>query len=220
MRRNPRARYPLPNPIEPDLTACLKMTVPDSREYRVAIRGQLYALSRAYVWADDPDHFALDAAARMRDAYETLTFAPSCGECPCAYAVPDDVYCPQDSGLRAVRMMSTGDGCDSHERVYFSRSIIDVGSGVARIGYSFFDFSDDTDCATAIVEIRAFQTGVGSPSWSLQWRDSSFDDHEETSFDDEFFFGAIPDAQKICLSLNSNFCAVMTINGPCIPLEA
>jgi len=218
--RKPRQKWVLPDQVEPGIVACLSMLIPDSPAYRAAVNGALFGLTRWYNWADDPLHFAKDTADRMLDAYDSIVISPECpSPCPGAYAVPNDTNCPNEVAWRSVRMMSTGDTCDSHERVYFSRSIIDEFSGVARIGYSFFNFVTDDPCASAIIEIRAFQTGIGSPNWVLQWRDSANVDHEEdSSADDEFLFGAIPDAQFMCLSLNSNFCAVMTINGQAIPL--
>lgn len=80
-RKNGTARYPLPDPVNPESSTCLKMVIPDTREYRVAVRGQLYALSRAYVWGDDSEHTALSVASLMRDAYDTLEFG-ACADCP------------------------------------------------------------------------------------------------------------------------------------------
>lgn len=75
-------RYPLPNPVEPGSEICARISIPDAPEYIDAVTGQLFTLTRAYAWANDADHFAIDTAARMMTAFDTLSFSPDCDTLP------------------------------------------------------------------------------------------------------------------------------------------
>lgn len=65
-RRNPQARYTLPDTINPTGTKCFTVYVPNEKFYIAAFRGQMKALASAYAWQDDDSHLALDAANRWK----------------------------------------------------------------------------------------------------------------------------------------------------------
>lgn len=79
-KRRPLTRWVLPNPVEPGIVACAQMVIPDSPEYRAAVRGALYSLTKPYNWSDDPLHFAVGTGERMMIAYDTLKFQEVCGD--------------------------------------------------------------------------------------------------------------------------------------------
>lgn len=213
-KRKPAARYMLPeyNDLGWDY-ACVP--IPKDQNHHAAFWGQMHALASAYVWSNDDTHAALDAAAAWREIVDKIQISDRSCACPEFYAYANDVNCPNTVDLRTIRVMDDCGQCTSVERVYFSRSIIDVIAGVARIGYSFATLDGDLDCGGHICQIRAFQTGIGTPTWNLQWRDCDFEDHEviDTTSGDEFVYNDIS-AIWVCLSLNSNFCASMAIDGP------
>lgn len=78
-RRNPPARYVLPETVEPPGTKCFTIHVPNEKNYLAAFRGQMEALARAYAWGDDEAHTAIEAAARWRSVLDGM------GDC----GVPD-----------------------------------------------------------------------------------------------------------------------------------
>lgn len=75
-KRVSTARYPLPLVINPDSRVCFKIEVPNDIYHIGAFLGQIYALSRAFSWGDDPTHKALLAAEVWRDIFDNLR--PGC----------------------------------------------------------------------------------------------------------------------------------------------
>lgn len=214
MRKHPPARYMLPETDDfSTVYACVP--VPDEVNHKAAFWGQMYALSSARVWANDDAHGAIDAAETWRNNVENITIADACNSCPGFALQYDDVYCPQGEGLVTVRPILLCDGCDAGSKVLFSRSVIDITNGIARIGYVAWDLTFDNIVGGHICSVRAYATGITtSPDWTLQWRDCLNNDFEEIQNDtDEFLFTDF-EAQKLCLTCNSNFCAVVTWNGP------
>lgn len=67
MRKNPPAKWALPETIDPATTKCYQINVPDDPAHIAAFRGALLGLASAYNWADDPAHKAKDVAAVWRD---------------------------------------------------------------------------------------------------------------------------------------------------------
>lgn len=180
----------------------------------------LYRLTWSDNWERDGSDTAADVARVWDEIYESirdrLNEGLACGdECPGFYLQINDVNCPNEEELRTTRVIFDNGTCSSRERVHFSRSILDLTAGVARIGYSCFDATDDTACGGHIAQVRAFKTGLtGSPSWVLQWRDCVDADHEViVNGIDEFVHNDF-EAQWLCLSLNDNFCATVAIDGP------
>lgn len=72
-RRNPPARYTLPNNLAPSTFKCFRVSVPDDPFFIAAFRGQMLELGSALAWADDPDHKALQAAATWREVIANMT---------------------------------------------------------------------------------------------------------------------------------------------------
>jgi hypothetical protein len=77
-KRYPRAKWPLPNPVDPGEFTCLSLRIPNSREYRMAVRGALDQLAHAWAWEDDPLHFAKDVADFIRPYVTQLQFNDLC----------------------------------------------------------------------------------------------------------------------------------------------
>jgi len=76
-RRNPPAKWTLPDVVDPPDRICYKIEVPDNIYHKAAFFGALLDLASAYKWADDPDHKAVQVAAVWRDIIENLE---SCGD--------------------------------------------------------------------------------------------------------------------------------------------
>jgi len=83
-RKNPPARYTLPADPLPDTSICVQIQIPNDPMHLAAFQGQVKALSRAYAWADDPDHTALLAAQAWQPVFDDLCLNPS----PCGAEVP------------------------------------------------------------------------------------------------------------------------------------
>lgn len=214
-----RAKIPLPSNLAPDVFKCYPFYIPYDQEYIGMFFGALQQLT---VWSSYDIDGTLAGktvadvwAGVMDDARNSSCLAP----CPGAYAIKDVIYCPQEPSEFEVRQMSTGDLCDSNERVYFSKSNFNVGAGTARVGYSFFDFVTDDPCVITVYEVRGFMFGtIVTHTWTLQWRDEFGVDHEVDQDDTEFAWTTSFTAQKLCLSSNHDFMAVITINQPKIAL--
>jgi hypothetical protein len=67
-----RARYTLPDVVDPDKRRCITIEIPDNIYHYAAFYGQILALSRAYSWGNDAAHTALAVAAVWRRVLETL----------------------------------------------------------------------------------------------------------------------------------------------------
>lgn len=72
MRRNPPAKWVLPEAVDPPTTKCFVIEVPDDPQHIAAFRGALLNLASAYKWADDATHMAKDVALRWRQAIEEM----------------------------------------------------------------------------------------------------------------------------------------------------
>lgn len=63
MRRNPRAKWVLPDVVDPPDRLCFQIEVPNNIYHIAAFRGALYMLSSAIFWQDDIEHTAKRVAA-------------------------------------------------------------------------------------------------------------------------------------------------------------
>jgi hypothetical protein len=70
--KNRRARYTLPDVIDPVGRKCFAVYVPDNLYHVAAFRGQLEALAHARSWGNDPAHTALDVAKVWRDVVDSV----------------------------------------------------------------------------------------------------------------------------------------------------
>jgi len=209
-----KALIPIPANTTPTEFGCWQFSLPLDGEWQGQFFGALDQLRRWNSYERDALHQGADIAAIWADIIDQAR-AGICGDqCPGFYLNINDVNCPNLEGLRTSRVVRDCGNCGGRERVYFSRSIIDIIAGVARIGYSAFDFTDDTPCGGHFCQVRAYQTGIGTPTWVLQWRDCLNQDHEIVdTTGDEFVYNEF-DARWMCLSLNSNFCATVSVSGP------
>lgn len=209
-----KALIPIPADTDPPNRRCVSVQIPDDAEYSGMFWGALDELTRWNSYQRDDAHSGVLVADVWKQVISDARANECAAPCPGFYLYINDTNCPNSSDLRSTRAMDECDGCLSRERSYFSRSIIDVIAGVARIGYSCASFATDNDCGGHFCTVRAFQTGIGSPNWVLQWRDCLDTDHEITdSSSDEFIYQDF-EAKWMCLSLNSNFCACVTVDGP------
>ncbi len=81
-KRKPVMRLPLPNPVDPGSTVCLVIELPDAPQYISAVKGAIEGLTHQSAWERDIDHFAIDTALRMFDAYNTIRVQPDCNALP------------------------------------------------------------------------------------------------------------------------------------------
>lgn len=72
-RRNPRAKWVLPDVIDPPDRICFKISVPNNRFHIAAFRGALYMLSSAIFWQDDIAHTAKSVARVWQDIFDNIT---------------------------------------------------------------------------------------------------------------------------------------------------
>lgn len=73
MRRNPPAKWALPETVDPPTRKCIEIQVPDDPAHIAAFRGALLALASAYNWADDTTHKARDVALVWREIVDGMT---------------------------------------------------------------------------------------------------------------------------------------------------
>lgn len=72
---------PLPSPVDPGQTVCVSLIIPDTPEYRQALRGVLADLGKWWAWQHTPTEPAPDAteaAELWRAAALTLTYLEDC----------------------------------------------------------------------------------------------------------------------------------------------
>jgi len=213
-----KAFIPIPDDLEPVLDTCYEFQVPLDAQWLGMFWGALDQLGRWNSYERDVAHTALQVAERWRDIIALAREVTCPLPCPSFYPEVDTVFCPQNLDTFTARIVAECDGCQPH--VIFSRSILSITSFVARIGYHFLTVSDDQLCGGHICQVRAYKTGiVGSTNWTLQWRDCLDVDHEELQTGDEFGFNDF-DCKKLCLTSNDNFCAVVSVSGPVLCVEA
>jgi len=70
--RYPKARYVLPETIDPE-RICMSIMVPDDPQHLAAFRGAILTLASATSWANDPDHKAREVAAVWDEIYQEIT---------------------------------------------------------------------------------------------------------------------------------------------------
>jgi len=210
-----KALIPIPSNLTPDIYTCFEIGLPLDAEWMAMFWGALDQLTRWNSYDRDVAHSAETLAATWKDIITAGRASDCPSPCPGFYIQVDDTHCPQNEDTRTTRVVDACDGCGSRERVHFSRSIRPNLIDDAVIGYSCFDYSDDTPCGGHFCQIRAFSTGiVVGPDWTLQWRDCLNVDHEYILNDvDEFVYNDFA-AIWICLRCTDNFCATVSIDGP------
>jgi hypothetical protein len=78
-RRNPSAKWVLPEVVDPPDRICFKVMVPNERFHIAAFRGALFMLSSAIYWSDDLAHTAKEVALVWREIWDNIV--PGC-DCP------------------------------------------------------------------------------------------------------------------------------------------
>lgn len=73
MRRNPPAKWALPETVNPATRRCIQVQVPDDPMHIAAFRGAMLALASAYNWTDDAAHKAKDVALVWRGIIDSMT---------------------------------------------------------------------------------------------------------------------------------------------------
>lgn len=71
-RRNPPAKWTLPDVVDPPDRICFKIDVPNNIYHLAAFRGAIWNLCSAINWQDDPDHTAKQVASVWRDVYDAV----------------------------------------------------------------------------------------------------------------------------------------------------
>lgn len=71
-RRNPPAKWVLPDVVNPPDRICYKIEVPNNLYHKAAFFGALLDLASAYKWSDDPAHTAKDVALVWRQIVDDL----------------------------------------------------------------------------------------------------------------------------------------------------
>jgi hypothetical protein len=208
-----KARIPIPADLSPAAAKCFQFEIPEDSEWLGMFWGALYQLTAWNSYDRDGSNSGKTMADAWKDILDTARLSTCGADCPGFYLVTDDINCVNTADLRTVREVQQCDGCGC-AHAYFSRSTIDLIAGVARIGYRFHDCSDDTLCGGHVCRVAALQTGIGYPNWNLTWVDCLGTTHEVLDAGTDEFVLDDFEATRICLSLNSNFCAVVTVDGP------
>lgn len=81
-RRNPPAKWVLPDIVNPADSTCFTITVPNNRLHRAAFFGALYNLTSARFWQDDMAHTAKEVAAVWQTIFDSITEQPCNQTCP------------------------------------------------------------------------------------------------------------------------------------------
>lgn len=71
-RRNPQAKWVLPDIVNPPESLCFTVRVPKNKFHIAAFRGALYNLTSARFWQDDPAHTALQVAKVWQDIFDSV----------------------------------------------------------------------------------------------------------------------------------------------------
>lgn len=72
-KRNPRAKWVLPEVVDPRDRICFQIQVPNEKYHIAAFLGALYNLTSAIFWADDPSHTAKQVARVWQEIYDNLS---------------------------------------------------------------------------------------------------------------------------------------------------
>jgi len=71
-RATETARFSLPETVNPTDFVCYKVPVPNDPYHIAAFKGSIYKLGRAFSWANDESHTAIDVAAVWMDIFNNL----------------------------------------------------------------------------------------------------------------------------------------------------
>lgn len=204
------ARYALPESNDYN-NARMCIPYPEDVNHRAALWGQIYALSSARVWADDPDHLAIDAAGYWKNVIEEITVSDGCDPFSCPNGItieidPDDIA--NTSGT-AHDFLTYNCG-DANPDVLFCRNYASM-LGVAHMGYRVR--KDDLTIGGTIpmIQIRTF-SAVGASYCRVHWTDCLGNEHTETSgFGADFLTVEFIQATTFYLESLDNHMAVISL---------
>jgi len=89
-RKNPPAKWVLPDVVHPPDSICFKIPVPNNPYYLAAFRGALLNLASAAKWGDDTAHTALEVAAVWQTIYDQVVATPCKSPVPAGSLVETD----------------------------------------------------------------------------------------------------------------------------------
>lgn len=122
--RKPRAKWTLPNVVNPTARKSFCVPVPNDPYHLAAFRGALLDLASAYKWADDPAHTAKDVAIVWRDILENLE---ECGG-DCVVSAAEEGMLDgmiRQNPANCAQLQSSVDGINWCEFADFSSCIAD-----------------------------------------------------------------------------------------------
>jgi len=91
-RKNPPAKWVLPEVIDPPDRICVQLYIPNERFHIAAFRGALLDLASGYKWADDPEHKAREVALVWRTIINEMP-EWECGDMPFDVRQNDEEPC-------------------------------------------------------------------------------------------------------------------------------
>jgi hypothetical protein len=114
-RKNPPAKWVLPDVVDPPETVCYTITVPNNRLHIGAFLGALYNLTSARFWQDDPAHTALRVAKVWQRIFDDLQQQscvtplplPPCNDCEDEMSLCDNIRFNPATGLFEVNCCGT-----------------------------------------------------------------------------------------------------------------
>ena len=210
------ARYVLPEDIDPE-RLCATVPVPNDPDHIAAFMGAVYGLSKAYEWANDDAHTAIDVAAVWLDCYEGIAIG-ECQGCINWHMMESSTVCePYDSTVNSLSHVPMCDGCEHHDNVNFITAAVGGTLEFARFAGSFVSnevFNPPVGGHICTLYARTIPNSAGNV-WTFVYKDCLGDEHEEggtgTVFQ-KFDF----ECQWFCISADNLFSAVVTMDGPYI----
>jgi hypothetical protein len=95
-RRNPPARWTLPDVVKPAKHICFQVPVPNDRHHVAAFLGAIYELAWQNSWQRDPAHTAKAVAAVWLDIFNNLKLCDDCATTGMAGADGDELMIRQN----------------------------------------------------------------------------------------------------------------------------
>lgn len=180
-RKNPAAKWPLPDDVYPSGVKCYGMQVPDQPQYLAAWRGAIQGLGHAYNWGDDEAHTAAEVALLWRD------FVDEAREIPCATLREPSWFLRQNDNDPELTTVTLYDVTDERDISYKNRAWAAYANPFEPVSplHMSFDFEQYEGALKVGVRlhnmfIHAAPCG-GDPGIKLHWWDCSDVEHEETS---------------------------------------
>jgi hypothetical protein len=105
-----KMQWVLPDELNPPDIVCFKVFIPKERFYLAAFMGSMWQLTKPYLWADDPEHKAIQAGARMVRVFDTMVRDECDPDCPpCFGDIGDDMPQFRQEGCLLQVQCANGD---------------------------------------------------------------------------------------------------------------